>query len=170
MRSVVPPKTGLASTLLRKACAAIPQGRVTNMSYGIGGIGGQNGSLSAVVNYNSGQVSGFTTGGLQAGWNGGAQASVSMGFIYGPLGADNSGFSGTFTTGSASGAIFGGFASFGGGVQVYGASFGGSVTGATGGLSRTTTSSPLQFGNILGRLAEIPLDDALSLAKRAVCQ
>jgi len=143
---------------------------VTSVGGGIGGIGGQNGSLSVVVNYNSGQVSGFATGGLQVGWNGIAQASVSTGFIYGALGSNNSGFSGSFTTGSGSGATFGGYGSFGNGVQVYGGSLGASLTGATGTLSRTATSSPLQFGNILGSLAVTPLDNALSLARQAVCQ
>jgi hypothetical protein len=152
------------------ACSALPQGRVTSVGGSIGGIGGQNGSLSVVINYNSGQVSGFATAGLQAGWNGIAQASVSTGFIYGGLGSNNSGYSGTFTTFSGSGATFGGYGSFGNRVQVFGPSLGASLTGATGTLSSTVTSSPLQFGEILGSLAVTPLDEALSFAKQAVCQ
>jgi hypothetical protein len=146
-------------------CSAIPQGRVTSVNGSIGGIGGQNGSLSAVVNYNTGQLSGFATGGLQLGWNGGAQASVSSGFIYGALGSNNSGFSGGFTTVSlSSGEGVGGFASFGNGVQVYGASAGISlIPSPTGGISRTQTSQPLNMGSGLNNL----FDDALYLARRA---
>jgi hypothetical protein len=48
----------------------LPVGRVTSVGGSIGGIGGENASLSVVINYNSGRVSGFVTGGLQAGWNG----------------------------------------------------------------------------------------------------
>lgn len=142
-----------------------------SMGGSIGGIGGQNASLSVVINYNSGQVSGFATGGLQAGWNGIAQASVSTGFIYGALGSNNTGYSGVFTTGSGSGVLLGGFVSIGNGVTVAGVSAGANLTATpTGGLSVTSTSRPLQLGNTLGSLAVTPLDNALSLARQAVCQ
>jgi len=35
------------------------------------------------MNYNSGQVSAFTFGGAQAGWNGGASGSIYGGPVYG---------------------------------------------------------------------------------------
>ena len=78
----------------KAVCSALPEGRTVGVSGGIGGIGGQTGSLELVVNYNTGQVSGFVSGGFQAGWNGVAQASASTGFIYGDLMADNSGYKG----------------------------------------------------------------------------
>jgi hypothetical protein len=140
-----------------------------SVNQSFGGIGGENGSLSVVINYSSGQVSGFATGGFQGGWNGGAQASISTGFIYGALGSDNRGFSGTSVGGSASGLIFGGFGSVGKKVQVYGASIGASLSPVTVTGSKTYTSQPVQFGNILGSLATTPLDNALILARQAVC-
>ncbi len=166
---------GSAINVLQRAkntlCSALPQGRVTSLNGGIGEIGGQNGSLSLVINYNSGQVSGFATGGVQAGWNGIAQASVSTGFIYGELGSNNSGYSGRFTGGSLSGATFGVFGSFGKGVQVYGASLGASMTGGlTFGLSRTATSNPVPLGSALTNPLSTPLDQALTLARKAACQ
>jgi hypothetical protein len=164
------PRGVRGGSVRQKVCSAIPQGRVTSVNYSLGGIGGQNGSLSTVVNYDSGQVSGFATGGMQLGWNGLVQASVSTGFIYGALGSNNSGYSGTFTGGSFSGAAFGGFGSSGNGVQVYGASLGASFSPFTFAVSRTATTSPLGLGSAIGTLFTIPLDNALTLARRTVCK
>ncbi len=63
-------------------CSVLPQGRVTSLSGSVGLVGGQQGSVQQVVNYTNGEVSNFLTGGLQVGWNGGASASASAGFIY----------------------------------------------------------------------------------------
>jgi hypothetical protein len=164
------PPPGLLSKFKNAVCSVVPEGRVMSINGSIGGIGGQNGSLSVVINYASGQVSGFATGGLQVGWNGLAQASVSVGFIYGALRPNNEGYSGTFTTGSFSGATFGGFGSFGNGVQVYGGSLGTSLTGVTGTLSRTVTSRPFQFGKTVGSFMMTPLDVVLSVARQGACQ
>jgi RHS repeat-associated protein len=164
------PPPGLLSKFKNAVCSVLPEGRVMSINGSIGGIGGQNGSVSVVINYASGQVSGFATGGLQVGWNGLAQASVSVGFIYGALRPNNEGYSGTFTTGSFSGATFGGFGSFGNGVQVYGGSLGTSLTGVTGTLSRTVTSRPFQFGKTVGSFMMTPLDVVLSVARQGACQ
>ena len=106
-------------------------------------------------------------GGCKAGFG---QASISTGFIYGSLGSDNGGFSGSFTTGSGSGATFGGYGSFGNGVQVYGGGLGVAFSPFTFSASRSVTSNPLQFGKATGSLAAMPIDAILSLAKQAACK
>ena len=65
-----------------KLCQMLPVGRTVGVSGSLGLIGGQTGSLQMVVDYDTGEISGFATGGLQVGWNGGASASVSAGLIY----------------------------------------------------------------------------------------
>ena len=94
-----------------KVCAAIPQGRTMGVNGSLGLVGGQTGSLETVVNYNSGQVSVFASGGLQVGWSGGAQASVLTGFLWGDLKGDNSGYQGGFTTVAGSATAGGGYIS-----------------------------------------------------------
>jgi len=125
------------------------------------------GSVSTVLNYNTGQTSAFLTGGVHAGWNGVASASLSGGFIYGALGSDNRGFSDRFTTVQAStGEGLGGFASFGNGVQVYGASLGVALMPTpTGGIARTYTTQPLGTGPGLGPFTNL-LDASLFVARQ----
>jgi hypothetical protein len=143
---------------------------VTSISSSLGLFGGQTGSLSVVINYNNGQVSGFATGGLQAGWNGAAAASVSTGFVYGNLRPNNSGFSGDFVTGYGSGPVFGGYGSFGNGISVFGASAGANLTGgAGGGANFTKTTNPHQFSLAVGSLFTTLLDNAHSFARRLIC-
>jgi hypothetical protein len=57
----------LLSTLKGAYCSALPSGSVTGVTGSTGGIGGVPGSLEMVVNYNSGQVSFFASGGVAAG-------------------------------------------------------------------------------------------------------
>jgi hypothetical protein len=134
-----------------------------------------------VVNYNTGQTSGFLSGGAQAGWNGGVSGSVFSGFIYGPLNGDNSGYSGGFTTTSipvypeyglnafvsaSSGGLTGpsGVVPTPGGVSVVGVSAGGSLLNTqTGGVSVTNYTKPLSFGK-WGLTT--PIDFLLFLARR----
>jgi hypothetical protein len=112
-----------------------------------------------VINYNSIQVSYFLTGAVQVGWNGGVQASTSTGLIFGNLKPDNSGYSGTFYNASGSGELLGGFGSFGNGVQVLGATVGGNLTATpTGGAGPSTTSAPMNAGNILTNPATSSFD------------
>jgi hypothetical protein len=63
----------------------------------VGGIGGETGTLEVVTNYDTGEISGFASGGLQFGSNGGAQGGVEAGAIWG-LSADNKNYSGGSTT------------------------------------------------------------------------
>jgi hypothetical protein len=172
---------GFFSRLRSKICSAIPQGNTTGVNYGLGIVAGGTGSAEIVVNYNTGQVSGFTSYGVQAGLTGGAQGSVFSGFIYGPLQGNNSGYSNGFTSGTYSWSAFGifGSASSGGvagnplafvpgGVKVGGVSIGGNLLGVTpnGSLSATQYSQPLQLGKYW---AFSPLDWALYGA-RQVCK
>jgi hypothetical protein len=141
---------GIFTKLRQLVCKGLPQGRVTSVNGGIGAVGAPNGSLSVVVNYNNGQISGFATGGVNIGWNGVAQASLSTGFIQGNLGANNSGFSGKSVTGWGSAAVVGVFGTFGQNVQVGGISAGLNLLGTpTGGVNTTYTSKPLPMGDAL---------------------
>jgi hypothetical protein len=142
---------------------------MTAVSGAVGAVGSVTASVEVVRNYNTGEISGFTSGGIQAGWNGGASATVSTGFIYG-LGNSNSNYSGSFTTVQA-GAGAGGFVSSSSGgftkgpsgvkptgkVIVAGASLGTSlITTPKGGVSATNYSSPASLGSI--DLSSSPLD------------
>jgi RHS repeat-associated protein len=169
--------SGIMSTI----CSWLPQGRTLGANYSLGGVGGQTSSVEMVVNYNTGQTSGFLSGGAQAGWNGGVSGSVFSGFIYGPLNGDNSGYSGGFTTTSipvypeyglnafvsaSSGGLTGpsGVVPTPGGVSVVGVSAGGSLLNTqTGGVSVTNYTKPLSFGK-WGLTT--PIDFLLFLARR----
>jgi hypothetical protein len=153
------------SRLRQAVCSTVPQGRVATVGGSIGGIGSPTGSVSVVLNYNTGQTSLFATGGMQVGWNGGAQGQISAGFIYGALGPSSAGYSGDFSTASgSSGEGVGGYASFGQGVQVYGASVGATLLPTpTAGVAVTETSQPLNLGNALSD----PFDLALFAARQA---
>ena len=166
-----------AQTIKSAVCSALPAGRTTGVSGGIGGIGGQTGSLELVVNYQSGQVSGFASAGLQLGWNGGAQGSVFTGFIYWDLGANNSGYSGGFTSLSANAGVGGSLSVSSGGlngptnfrpVSVAALNLGTSlVPGPTGTASATNYTQPLSLGKFWA--LSNPLDLTLFLAAQ-VCK
>lgn len=79
------------------------------VSGSFGGVGSTVGPAEALLNYNTGQVSGFVSGGIQVGWNAGASASLFTGYIWG-LGSSNANYSGGFT-GVSGGAVLGGYAS-----------------------------------------------------------
>ena len=137
--------------LKQKICSAIPQGRVTSLNGTVGLIGGQQGSIQQVVNYNNGEVSNFFTGGVQVGWNGGLAASVSSGFIYKSGGQfANSDFSGSFSNFSGGGPEGpGGSVSWSGGVKIVQGGVGVNlIPGPTGNYSYTWTSSPYPEGNV----------------------
>jgi hypothetical protein len=150
-------------------------------------VGSVGGGFEEVVNYNSGQVSGFYFGGGQLGWNGGASGSLYSGYVYG-LNDSNSNYAGGFT-GVNGGAGPGGFvASSSGGltglannglsglavnpsapnaVTVGGLSFGaGLLGGFSGGITATNYSSPIQMGKFWAFDA---LDWAL-YAQRQICK
>jgi hypothetical protein len=175
----IAPSNGIVS----KICSAIPSGRTMGASGGLGGLGSVGVGGEIVMNYNSGQVSAFTFGGAQAGWNGGASGSIYGGPVYG-LNDANSNYSGGFT-GVNGGAGLGGFvASSSGGltggagglavhpfspgaVTAFGASIGGGLLGGfSGGVSATNYSSPFQ----LGKFAAFTIGDYLLYAARQVCK
>ncbi len=159
-------------------CSTLPQGRTFGISGSVGGVGGQTGSVEIVINYNTGEMSGFASGGLLAGWNGVAQASVSSGFIYGALNGDNSGYSGGFSAfqggdgpgffrASSSGGLTGGVSGMipDGNVTAAGASFGVSaIPLPTGGFSVTNYTKPLSLGR--SRALWSPIDYLFYWARR----
>lgn len=176
------PPTKPPSTLSKVAsavCSAIPQGRTEGFGGSVGAVGGQTGTAEVLINYNTGQASAFLSGGIQVGWNGGAQASAFTGFVYG-LGKSNSNYSGGFTTVAVSPAVIGGYvsASSGGltgnplqltnGPRVVGVSASVNLLGTpTATVSATNYSRPLNLGNFL--TYSNPIDLGLYLA-RQVCQ
>ena len=75
---------------IKKAiCSKIPSGQTIGVSGGVGAVGSVIGGGEIVVNYDSGQVSAFSFGGTQVGWNGGLSGSLYNGYIYG-LNSSNS--------------------------------------------------------------------------------
>jgi RHS repeat-associated protein len=158
---------GFFSTLKAKVCSLIPSGRTSGVSVGVGGVGSVGGGVEFVMNYNSGQVSAFAFGGVQAGWNGGASGSVYSGPVYG-LNDSNSNYSGGFTginggagigifAASTSGGLTGGAKTLGvhtsakGATTAFGLSLGGGLlSGFSGGVSATNYTNPAQIGRFAG--------------------
>ena len=136
-----------------------------------------------MVNYNSGQVSVFASGGVSVGWQGGAQGSAFTGYVYG-LKNDNSNYSGGFTTISG-GAGPGGFISHSSGgpnaptpsgnVWAFGPSIGGSIiTSFTGSVSATNYTQllnlPPQALPLVLTISPTGPGDALMYLLRRPCQ
>ena len=158
----------------QKICSATPQGRMTSVGSSFGLIGGETGSLQQVVNYNTGEVSNFATGGVQAGWNGCASASASVGFVYRPSGQfNNSDFSGPFNNVSVSASQGpGGSASWASNsVKVVSGSVSATlIPRATANYSYTWTSNPLPAGSIWTNLSNpLGLADVALYGLRPLC-
>lgn len=161
-------------------CTAMPTGRTMGVSGGVGGVGAAIAGAEVVMNYNSGQISGFTYGGVQVGWNGVASASLYEGYVYG-LNDSNSNYSGGFTgltaaagPGAFAAAGSGGMTSGGAGmiptgpVKAFGASIGaGLVGGFSGGVSITNYSEPTQMGKLWGFA---PKDRFWYTARQVLCK
>jgi RHS repeat-associated protein len=158
---------GILQKAKNAVCSAIPSGSVVSAGGTAGTLGGLTGSFNIVTNYNSGQISAFASGGPNAGFNGGGSVNASYGQIYGYLSSDNSNFSGPFTTLSGSVGVFGGsLARSSGGLSaplatsgptIVSVSAGRSLFGpVTFGMSVTTSTQPLQIGNLKNGTAPIP--------------
>jgi RHS repeat-associated protein len=169
-------------TIISQICASLPDASVAGIGGATGGVGGPMGSLELVTNYNTGQVSGFASGGVYAGWNGGASATAFTGQVWN-VGTNNANYSGGFTGGSASV----------GPVSVNGAMSSGGVAGnpaqlnpqgafavtaglsatlipspGAGNLNATNYSQPLNLGHYWGLLAGGPGTISTFVAKQ-VC-
>jgi len=154
-------------------CSAIPSGSVTSLGSYWGAVGSVGGSLDAVMNYNTGEVSGYATGGFQAGWNGGVSLTGSGGLIWG-LGKSNANYSGRFNGWYGSWSVpvepqfgLGGFkSSSSNGVTVLGASVGAALLGKLqGGKTWTDTTQPLS----LGKFTNFGLTDFALYLARQIC-
>jgi RHS repeat-associated protein len=181
-----PPSTDPKPDTLQLApavCQNIPEGRTFGLSGGIGLVGGQTGTLEIVVNYNSGQVSAFASGGPQIGWNGGLQGALITGFIY-SLGNSNASYSGGFTNVSASVGPVGIFTALSSGgarsptaiklnrPNVVGGSLGANILGspATATAAATNYSQPFGLGSVFNNpYLTTPLDYVL-YAARQLCK
>ena len=156
---------------LKNTCSKLPKGRTFGVQLSGGMNAGPTGSVEIVVNYVSGEVSLFTSGGVTAGAPlaiGGAQLSGFTGFIYSNQDfSSNTQYSGPFTTGSMSfsGAFtgFSLFSSFTGtattpktldpnAASVLGVGAGISLIPTLPGasVSQTTYSAPLSLGSFGG--------------------
>ena len=168
------PKKGIKA----RVCSVIPSGRTEGFSGGIGGVGSVGGGVELVLNYNSGQTSAFSFGGLQLGWNGGVSGSIYTGFVYG-LNTLNANYSGGFTSVNG-GAGLGAFAASSSGGLTHGASGlsptgevkavgvgvgAGLLGGFSGGVSATNYTKPLQAGKFAGFTPQ----DLLLYAARQLC-
>jgi hypothetical protein len=162
-------------------CGIIPSGRVIGASIGVGGVGAATGGGELVLNYDTGQVSGFGFAGFQMGWNGVLSASGYTGVAYG-LSNDNSNYKGGFSGASFGipiGGIFRSVSSGGltqgtagltpsrgsGTVSVTGVSVGAALVGKwSGGANATNYTPALQLGKFW---AFTPLDMAYYFARQA---
>jgi len=155
--------TAEATALLKRAgkaaCRLVPEGSTLGVSGAIGIVGGQAGTLEVITNYNTGEVSGFASGGLQVGFNGGLSGNVMAGLIRNL--PSNSSYSGPFTNGAASLGPFGGFVGLSSGgfsrplnIDPHGAQVAGATLGKSGfGIASATASvtiytKPRHLGNI----------------------
>jgi hypothetical protein len=133
----------LLATIKGAYCSAIPSGRVDAMGASIGTVGGATGSLDLVTNYNTGQISGFASGGLFGGINGEWSAQISSGSIYGNLAANNSNFSGSFRTVSGSAGLPGISLAQGSGLTIFSVTASkGLFSPITGAYSKTASKGP----------------------------
>jgi hypothetical protein len=148
-------------------------------------MGGPTGGVELVQNYRSGQVSGFAFGGAQViGWNGGASANVSTGFVWG-LNDSNSNYSGGFSGVNGSGRVgFNAQASSGGltgsgrelipdprGVKSLSLTVGDSLLQTpTGGVTVTNYSKPLQMGKWWAQASNMTMADAALVAANQACR
>jgi RHS repeat-associated protein len=169
--------TSAAKAIKQKVCSMIPSGRVVGASGGVGGVVSVGAGGEMVFNYNSGQVSGFGLGGVQAGWNGGASGSVYIGFVYG-LNDSNSNYSGGFTGAngasgiggfaqSSSGGLTGSSTAPNGAVKAVGVSIGGGLLGGfSGGATVTNYTKPVQMGKLsLSNTMDLVLYSARQMCK-----
>ena len=173
---------GPLNSIKQKICNAVPNGRVTGVSDGVGAVGASVGGGEIVMNYDTGQVSAFGFGGFQGGRNGVASATAYTGLAWG-LNGDNSNYSGGFTGFSAgtnvgifgdrsSGGLTGGFGGMvprrgPGTVTVVGASASVSLVGRfTYGLNATNYTHPAQ----LGRFWAFTPVDWVYYFERSVCR
>ena len=149
-------------------CKAIPEGGTTGLSGGIGALGGQTGSIELVRNYSTGETSLFFSGGMQFGWNGGAQGSAFTGSIYN-LGSSNRNYSGGFDTLSGGKYAVGSVSksTSAGGPLVIAAGGGTSlIPTPTATYSRTQSSNPIP----LGRFWTFSVTDWVLYALRQACK
>ena len=173
-------------------CSLLPEGRVSGISGAFGLVGGLSGSVETVVNYNTGEVSGFLSGGLHAGYVGGLSGSGFLGAVRN-LGNSNNNYAGPFTNASVGAGPFAltASASSGGltnpgtlsknGVQVVSGSVGASFLPTPVSLNASVTyfTNPIPMGNIANNTSAFPSDlpgfglslfDRIMFFARQVCK
>jgi hypothetical protein len=163
---------GLIGTIIKGAkkamkafCAVMPDGRVTNATIALGGIGVGTFSFEQVVNYKTGEVSFFNAAGLQGGWNGALSVGASTGPIYGNLGDGNVNYKGWFYTVQGSVRGVGGGYSTGGDIHT-------ATVGVSGGFAKGTLTggrivydNPTPLGSVFAG-GNHPVDQYLTIAKQ----
>jgi len=170
---------------IRKAlCKPIPRGRVSGIQLTGGVLGGPTGGVELVQNYRSGQISGFAFGGAAVGWNGGASANISGGFVWG-LNDSNSNYSGGFSGVNGSGRVGLNIQSSSGGLTgsarelipnprevtsvalTAGASL---IPTPTGGTTVTNYTKPLQMGKWWAQASNMNMMDGALVAANQACR
>jgi RHS repeat-associated protein len=149
-------------------CRLLPDARTVGVNGTIGGTTGPTGGFEVVTNYNTNQTTVFATVGGFVGWNYGAQANFTTGFVWN-LGSDNNNYSKGFASLSG-GDVFGLYGQSSipkSGALELGASVGTSlIPGPTGGAA-TTYSWPI--ANLNYPIYAGPVDYILSAAKHLAC-
>jgi RHS repeat-associated protein len=179
---------GFGGTLREFYCARVPNGSVVGVGGATGLTGGVMGGAELVRNYDTGQVSAFSYGGVHGGWNAGLSGNVYAGMAWN-LTADNSNYSEGFTGAALSGPLIGGSIASGNsgtgggrglsglapnrrGVTVANVTLGANIgelvgLGAfTGNVNTTYYSQPLQLGKAPAASA---MDDVM-MSLRAPCR
>ena len=95
------------SAAKQKVCQYVPDGRTSGISAASGPGVGVTSGFERVVNYNTGEISGFIFLGGQAGLHGVGSVSLNGGYIWG-LGNSNANYSGNFSSAAFSGTVVGG--------------------------------------------------------------
>ena len=89
-----------------KVCSGLPEGRTVGLAGAMGAFGGVQGNVESLINYSTGEISGFASWGGWVGYVGGASGGPTLGLVRN-LGNDNSNYSGPFTNASVAVGPFG---------------------------------------------------------------
>lgn len=163
------PSPSILEKVKEVVCTALPNGRTVSVGFAMGLSGGVSGTIEGVMNYDTGEVSLFPSGGFQLGPNNAIHATVSAGLIYGSLGAGNTNYQGPFEAGAASVGLSGGYVQRGGGIRVIGVTATRGLLSLPVGASIGAVYTGRPIGTVSMRGIAGPLDQAL-YAARQVCQ
>jgi RHS repeat-associated protein len=165
---------GIVQGLKNAACSIVPEARTTSLTGSAGELIGFTGSTGQLVNYDTGEVSNYLSGGYFAGFNGLLSGTLNVGFVSNLQGS-NSNYGGPFTTAYGGVDKWGLYRSSSGGiapVTEWGATMGTSIipSPVTGGGSYTEYGV-VPAGNVYTNVFSTPggMADLAIFAARQAC-